>query len=1123
MFPVTLGATDSQTDDPVVHNVSSFGDSYYYYGRTDSEFFADALDMSATTGWTLAPTAIGYGTGNGHNPTLGGLDDLPAVATVIPDGSGPNQKGARHTWVYFKKNFDLPDDFDVNDIVDASGLHRIDDALIIYLNGTEVYRYNAFSNSGGSTSDIRIGGPINWSSYVGYNSDATTRDFAINSEYSMRDTGFQSTSSNSPHLLDAGSFANLKEALEPGNNIITCAVGNNSSGSSDLWFDLEFDITTDANQPASDAVSYDLSAFGDSYWYYGRTNSEFFADALDMSATTGWTLAPTAIGFGTANQGLTLATTIPTGSDSSQRGNPSLHTWMYTKKAFNLPDDFDAEEITDVSGIHRIDDALVILVNGVQVYRYNTNDNSKEVMSDAINWGVYTGRNTDAENRNFNINSNYNSHDTGYRGTSTPNELYDAASLTALKGALKPGDNVLTCVTGQRSDGSSDLWFDLQLSITTGTLGESDDISLTPSYLTLHPGSDSSKLNFSWQTEARATSPVVRIWKEGSDAMDFSGTAGASANSISSLYFNRVTVTGLEANTTYLYKLGNGSGGWSDTYTTKTQSANQTFSYMVFGDPQVSSQAYGNNWKNVVDKAIETAPGFAFMASTGDNIDSNTKAQYDYLFTPKESLASVPFATCMGNHEGSGTAPREFFNPPNADSDQNFWYRYGDTLFMVWNCTTGSTTSMRTFLTNAINQNKDAKWRILNFHYDVYGQGSAHALSDGKSYRDSYVSVIDDFDIDVVFNGHDHSYSRSYPMKWSGSAATSNSEGMQPETFAPGGESINPKGTVYFSLNSASGQKHYDLVAKQPYTAFMDQKDLTNFSIVDMTDNTFTCTTYQINANNSLTEIDSYTILKVPEVAPAITSVNFAAFAQGTGGSFEVTATGYPEPSLSLIGAPAGVTINADTGLMTIADTVDAGIYSFIITAANGVSPDAIQIFTLTVNAAPIIPSELYPVVMHFGIWKGIGTKSGVIDAPKAKFSHLLYKGTVVDPANYAVTEGSTIITLTEAYLMTLTDGIHLFNGIYTDGASEAIVLVIDPLDGNTGGNNAGSTNPGTTNSNTSATNNSTNVDDGNTDEFELADTGDTTKIFIWLILVVAGLSAVGFVTTLGDRKHEQS
>jgi hypothetical protein len=400
------------------------------------------------------------------------------------------------------------------------------------------------------------------------------------------------------------------------------------------------------------------------------------------------------------------------------------------------------------------------------------------------------------------------------------------------------------------------------LSIMAVALPFANAATLEAKFLTIAPGSDETQLNFSWHTAAQVSSPVVRIWKQGSsDEMTFTGTGSSAVAAWSNMYYSRVTVTGLEANTAYTYQLGNGNGDWSVEYTTNTGDA-ASYSYLMFGDPQVSSQTYGDNWQNTLELALTVNPNLVFMASTGDNIDTANAAQYGYFFTPADIFSSLPLATCMGNHEGTSANNHVFYNPPNTNAGQSYWYRYGDTLFMVWNTQGGTTSGMDTFLASAIAANPDATWRILNFHYDVYGQGSSHALSDGKTYRDQYVPIIDKYSIDVVFNGHDHSYSRSYPMKWSGSASTSNTQGMQPETFGTNGESINPTGTVYFSLNSASGQKYYSLIAQQPYTAKMHQQDRPMFSIVDMTANSFTCTTYQVNTDNSITQIDSYTIVK---------------------------------------------------------------------------------------------------------------------------------------------------------------------------------------------------------------------------------------------------------------------
>ena len=82
----------------------------------------------------------------------------------------------------------------------------------------------------------------------------------------------------------------------------------------------------------------------------------------------------------------------------------------------------------------------------------------------------------------------------------------------------------------------------------------------------------------------------------------------------------------------------------------------------------------------------------------------------------------------------------------------------------------------------------------------------------------------------------------------------------------------------------------------------------------------------------------------------------------GTSGSFTVTTSGFPLSSLSESGSlPSGVTfVDNGDGTATLSGTPDAGsggTYSFVITASNGVTPDATQVFTLTDDEAPSITS----------------------------------------------------------------------------------------------------------------------------------------------------------------------
>jgi uncharacterized delta-60 repeat protein len=93
--------------------------------------------------------------------------------------------------------------------------------------------------------------------------------------------------------------------------------------------------------------------------------------------------------------------------------------------------------------------------------------------------------------------------------------------------------------------------------------------------------------------------------------------------------------------------------------------------------------------------------------------------------------------------------------------------------------------------------------------------------------------------------------------------------------------------------------------------------------------------------------------------APAITSANNATFTVGAAGSFTVTATGYPAPTIARSGTlPSGVTFNTTTHVLSGTPAANTGgSHPLTFTASNGVGSNAVQSFTLIVNQAPAITS----------------------------------------------------------------------------------------------------------------------------------------------------------------------
>lgn len=143
-------------------------------------------------------------------------------------------------------------------------------------------------------------------------------------------------------------------------------------------------------------------------------------------------------------------------------------------------------------------------------------------------------------------------------------------------------------------------------------------------------------------------------------------------------------------------------------------------------------------------------------------------------------------------------------------------------------------------------------------------------------------------------------------------------------------------------------------------------------------------------------------------------------------------------------------------------------------------------------------------------------------DGEFSRFHAVKVDGKVIDPANYAAKEGSTIITLKAEYLKTLATGSHTFAIVWNNGIAGTNFTVAANTSGNNSGNNSNN------NDSNHGSDNSGNNDSGNTagaaantaaasaqELDKVPATGDASGI--WLTLFV--ISLTGLVGMLARRK----
>lgn len=91
----------------------------------------------------------------------------------------------------------------------------------------------------------------------------------------------------------------------------------------------------------------------------------------------------------------------------------------------------------------------------------------------------------------------------------------------------------------------------------------------------------------------------------------------------------------------------------------------------------------------------------------------------------------LPLATTIGNHESKGTDYKYHYNNPNSEdglgstnSGSDYYFSYGNVLFISLNSNNRNTVEHRELLKKAVESNPDAKWKVVMFHHDIYGSVS---------------------------------------------------------------------------------------------------------------------------------------------------------------------------------------------------------------------------------------------------------------------------------------------------------------------------------------------------------------------------------------------------------------
>ncbi len=363
-----------------------------------------------------------------------------------------------------------------------------------------------------------------------------------------------------------------------------------------------------------------------------------------------------------------------------------------------------------------------------------------------------------------------------------------------------------------------------------------------------------SQMSVAWQVPGPVTNPFIRV---GSSPFDLGHRISAEVRNLATpasvwnsstaspldsippslaaatieQYYLHAQLSGLRPGQTYFYSIGHDGfddGGGVSSFTTARR-GRHPFTFTAFGDQGVSYDAIGStNLIRAQNPAFHLHAGDVSYAESGGSglvTDPYDPRVWDSWFIEIENAAAgIPWNVVVGNHEmepwyspdgyGGQFARFDF---PGGPSQSYYSFKYGNVGVVALDANDvsyelpanfgysgGAQVSWLNSTLAGFRADHEIDFIVVYFHHCAYCTSTAHGCDGGVEQY--FVPAFDTYSVDLVINGHNHIYERTYPLK-GGSVVGS---------VPIGGTWNSANGTTYITAGGA-GKSLYSFSAEDYY------------------------------------------------------------------------------------------------------------------------------------------------------------------------------------------------------------------------------------------------------------------------------------------------------------------
>lgn len=306
---------------------------------------------------------------------------------------------------------------------------------------------------------------------------------------------------------------------------------------------------------------------------------------------------------------------------------------------------------------------------------------------------------------------------------------------------------------------------------------------LQPTQLHLAFGEDPRTiLRVMWQTQKAMRKPVVQYGTFPTLAQMASAQRVSYPYETGILY--EVTLRGLKPGTKYYYRVGDPPNQMSKIYTFRTAPNRlEDFVFTAFGDHGMTAFSQRNT-QNI----LKVRPAFHLLLGDLSYANGHQPIWDTYLQQLEPLASQIPVMITLGNHENETIEGKRVgylaaltrFAMPGAERYYSF--DYCGVRFVCFNSNEFRNPDQLKWLEATLHTARRARsvrWLIMFQHHSLFG--STRGRGNNSPLIEALQPLYDRYRVDLVLQGHDHVYERTYPIRASQPVSQSQSRYQQGE------------------------------------------------------------------------------------------------------------------------------------------------------------------------------------------------------------------------------------------------------------------------------------------------------------------------------------------------------